>query len=177
MTREETTNLLMMIQAAYPNFNPPNKSVAVNTWCAMLQEYDYKAVQAGLKAYIANDTKGFPPAIGQIISKIHDMVDEPSMNELEAWSIVSKSIRNGAYNSVEEFEKFPDDIKKAIGSPTQIRTWSIDENYNEQVASSNFMRSYRQVVTTRKEFNKLPGDVKSLIENTKDKMPKLQSAN
>ena len=32
MTREETIKALMTIQAAYPNYKPPDKTVTVNTW-------------------------------------------------------------------------------------------------------------------------------------------------
>lgn len=166
MTREEVANILMTVQAAYPSFNPPNKNVTVNTWFAMLQEYDYRTAMAGLKAYIASDTKGFPPAIGQIIGKMHDIREVQGLNELEAWAMVSKAIRNGAYNSVVEFEKLPPEAQRAIGSASQIRTWAIDENYNEQVVSSNFMRTYRQVVAQAKEFNRLPSDVRSMISQT-----------
>ena len=37
MTREETQNLLAMMQAAYQNYNPPSKTAAVNVWHMMLQ--------------------------------------------------------------------------------------------------------------------------------------------
>lgn len=46
MTREETQNLLAMMQAAYQNYNPPSKTAAVNVWHMMLQDFDWKLVQA-----------------------------------------------------------------------------------------------------------------------------------
>ena len=36
MTREETQNLLAMMQAAYQNYDPPSKTAAVNVWHMML---------------------------------------------------------------------------------------------------------------------------------------------
>lgn len=164
MTRDETKELLMMVQAAYPNFKPPDKTTAVNMWFVMLKDYDFKIVQVGLKAYIAADTNGFAPAIGQIIGKIHDIADKPSMIETEAWAIVSKAIRNGVYHSTDEFNKLPPEIKRAVGTPEQLFIWATDEKYNEQVVSSNFMRSYRQVVAQKKDFEKLPSDVRKIVE-------------
>ena len=60
----------MMVQAAFPNYKPPDKTVAVNTWFLMLSDYPYQQVQMALKAYIATDTSGFAPSIGQIIDKM-----------------------------------------------------------------------------------------------------------
>lgn len=164
MTRDETKELLMMVQAAYPNFKPPDKTTAVNMWFVMLKDYDFKIVQVGLKAYIAADTNGFAPAIGQIIGKMHDIADKHGMIETEAWAIVSKAIRNGVYHSTDEFNKLPPEIKRAVGTPEQLFIWATDEKYNEQVVSSNFMRSYRQVVAQKKDFEKLPSDVRKIVE-------------
>ena len=49
MTRDETINILMSIQAAYPSFRVPNKTVAVNTWYSLLSEYEYSQVSVALK--------------------------------------------------------------------------------------------------------------------------------
>ena len=177
MTRDETKELLMMVQAAYPNFKPPDKTTAVNMWFVMLKDYDFKMVQAGLKAYIAADTNGFAPAIGQIIGKIHDIAAKPSMIEMEAWALVSKAIRNGIYHSVDEFVKLPPEIKRAVGTPEQIFFWATDAEYNEQVVSSNFMRSYRQVVSQERDFEKLPSDVRKMVEAASDELLEDNSKN
>ena len=98
----------MMVQAAFPNYKPPDKTVAVNTWFLMLADYPYHQVQMALKAYIATDTSGFAPSIGQIIDKMQMINSNAEQNEMEAWSLVSKALRNGNYKSREEFEKLPD---------------------------------------------------------------------
>ena len=70
MTREETKQMLMVIQATYPNYKPPEKAVAINAWTMALEEYPYKAVEIALKAYIKTDTSGFAPSPGQVIQSI-----------------------------------------------------------------------------------------------------------
>ena len=87
------------------------------------------------------------------------------LNELEAWTIVSKALRNGYYGAEEEFEKFPPIVKKVVGSPSMLQMWATDEYFNESVVSSNFMRAYRQEVEEQKELQALPADVKALISN------------
>ena len=85
---------------------------------------------------------------------------------MEAWSLVSKAIRNSAYNSVEEFAKLPPIVQNAVGLPDQLRTWALDENYNEQVISSNFMRCYRTELARHEELSKMPAEIKDLIDNS-----------
>lgn len=167
MTREETVKLMMMIQAAYPNYKPAEKSITVNMWHLMFEGYDFNLVQMGLQAYITSDTSGFAPSIGQIMNKIRmiDVENAPkSLSETEAWSLVSRALRNSAYHSSEEFEKLPEEVKKAVGSPHMLETWAKDENYNESVVSSNFMRSYKQIVKRNEEYMALPSDVRKVIE-------------
>lgn len=169
MTREETIELLMMVQAAFPNYKPPDKTIAVNTWYLMLADYPYQQVQMALKAYIVTDTSGFAPRIGQIIDKIQ-MINSPAeLNEMEAWSLVSKALRNGNYKSKEEFEKLPDIVKEAVGSPENIHNWALtDIKSVESVIQSNFIKSYRIVLNRQKEMQKLPKDIKAMISSNRN---------
>lgn len=166
MTRDEAIKLLMVIQSAYPNFKPPDKTVAVDTWYTMLKDMDYNVVQIGLRAYIASDTSGFAPSIGQLINTMYTIQNPQELNEMEAWALVSKALRNGYYGAVDEFYKLPPLIQKAVGSPDNLRNWSqTDTNSIENVVQSNFMRSYRLVVNRENEIKKMPADVRTLIEN------------
>ena len=169
VTRDETIELLMMVQAAFPNYKPPDKTVAVNTWFLMLSDYPYQQVQMALKAYIATDTSGFAPSIGQIIDKMQMINSHAEQNEMEAWSLVSKALRNGNYKSREEFEKLPDLVKEAVGSPENIHNWAqSDIKSIERVIQSNFIKSYRLVVNRQKEMQKLPKEIKAMISGNKD---------
>ena len=169
VTRDETIELLMMVQAAFPNYKPPDKTVAVNTWFMMLADYPYQQVQMALKAYIATATSGFAPSIGQIIDKMQMINSHAEQNEMEAWSLVSKALRNGNYKSREEFEKLPDLVKEAVGSPENIHNWAqSDIKSIESVIQSNFIKSYRLVVSRQKEIQKLPKEIKTMISGNKD---------
>lgn len=166
MTREETIKLLMVIQSAYPNFKPPDKTVAVDTWYTMLRDMDYNVVQMGLRAYITSDTSGFAPSIGQLINTIYTIQSPQELNEMEAWALVSKALRNGYYGAVEEFDNLPPLVQKAVGTPDNLRNWSQANTQSvENVIQSNFMRSYRTVVKREEEIKKMPVDVQALIEN------------
>lgn len=164
MTRDETVKIMRIICDSYPNYKPSNLSETVDVWCMMLSDYTYDQVSVALKAYILSDISGFAPSIGQLVGKIQTISQPQELNEMEAWSLVSRAIRNSTYNSVEEFAKLPPMVQKAVGLPDQLRTWAMDENYNEQVASSNFIKCYRTEVARSQELSKMPSDVRKIIK-------------
>ena len=150
---------------SYPNYKPNNISETVDVWHMMLSDYDYNIVAMALKAYILSDTSGFAPSIGQLVAKIQTLTKPKELSEMEAWSLVKKAIRNSAYDYVEEFHKLPHIIQKCIGSAYQLKCWALDEDFNEQVASSNFARSYRTMVARQEEFLKMPQEIRDVISS------------
>ena len=174
MTREETVKIIRIMVDSYPNYKPNNISETVDVWHMMLSEYTYEQISVALKAYILSDTSGFAPSIGQLVDKIKTVTIPQELNEMEAWSLVSKAIRNSGYNSIEEYAKLPTLVQKAVGLPDQLRTWALDENYNEQVVSSNFMRCYRNEVEREKKILSMPKDVQVLLQNGSENSYKAQ---
>ena len=164
MTVIEAKKIIAVMLVSFPNFKPTDVDSMAETWADMLSEYSYSQVSMALKAYIVSDTSGFAPAIGQLVEKIQTISQPQELNEMEAWSLVSRAIRNSTYNSVEEFAKLPPLVQNAVGLPDQLRTWAMDENYNEQVASSNFIKCYRAEVARSQELSKMPSDVRKIIE-------------
>ena len=163
MTREETVKIIRIMVDSYPNYKPNNISETVDVWHMMFADYDYNLVAMALKAYILSDTSGFAPSIGQLVAKIQTLTKPQELSEMEAWSLVKKAISNSAYDYVEEFHKLPHIIQKCIGSAYQLKCWALDEDFNEQVASSNFARSYRTMVARQEEFVKMPQEIKDVI--------------
>ena len=167
MTKEQVGKLLITIQAYYPNYNPPDKKIAINAWYVMLAEYPEDLVLQALRACIATNTSGFAPDVGQIMSKMQTISQPQELNEMEAWLLVSKALRNGTYGAIEEFNKLPPLVQKAVGSPDNLRNWAqTDSESIENVVQSNFMRTYRIVVNRAKEYQKMPKDIQALIKST-----------
>lgn len=149
---------------SYPNYKPNNISETVDVWQMMLSDYEYNLVAMALKAYILSDTSGFAPSIGQLVGKMHSLTKPQELNEMEAWALVCDALKNCGYNYVEEYEKLPPLVQKAIGLPTQLREWSLTENLNKEVIGSNFMRCYRIEVERQNEISKMPQDVREMLE-------------
>lgn len=164
MTREETVKIIRIMVDSYPNYKPNDLSETVDVWQMMLEEYSYQEVSVALKAYILSDDSGFAPSIGKLVSKIHTMTAPQELNEMEAWSLVYKAICNSTYNSVSEFDKLPPLVQKAVGLPDSLREWAMTENLNLEVVMSNFQRSYKIELQRHEELQKMPQNIRHLIE-------------
>lgn len=95
MTRDSVIQMLMIIQASYPNYKPPDKTVTVNMWHEMLKEYDEASAMTALKEFIKTDTSGFAPSIGQIIAKIDLVRKRNEINSLEQMLLQESNMRIG----------------------------------------------------------------------------------
>lgn len=165
MTETEAKKIIASMIVSYSNYKPTDVDYAATIWADMLSEYTYEQVDGALRSFIMSDKSGFAPSIGRLVDKIHTMTQPKELNEMEAWSLVSKAIRNSGYNSAEEFAKLPPLVKKAVGLPSQLRTWALDENYNEEVVMSGFQRAYKAELKCHEELQKMPKNVRNLIEN------------
>ena len=152
---------------SYPNYKPNNISETVDVWQMMLSDYDYNIVAMALKAYILSDTSGFAPSIGQLVAKIQTISQPQELDGMTAWGLVSKALRNGTYGAVEEFNKLPPLVRQAVGMPDNLKNWATSDYQTiETVIQSNFLRTYETVVKRANEINRMPDNIKSLIEKT-----------
>ena len=178
MTRDEAKKLIMIICSTYPNYKPMDLRDTVDVWHFMLSDFDYSEVSVALKAYILSDTSGFAPTVGQLLEKVRKIKSPEELNEMQAWGLVSKALRNGTYGAEEEFNKLPPLVQQAVGSPSQLRNWATtDYESIENVIQSNFMRTYRTVCHRANEYSKFTPDILSICSNNikNDEMTKLTS--
>lgn len=169
MTREETLAIMSVLKAAYPSFYKDMKRSEadgiVNLWAAMFADEPADLVAVAVKGYIATDAKGFPPHIGAIKTAIVKLKQPEEMTEFEAWSLVSRAIRNGIHGAREEFDKLPEIIQRLVGSPNQLREWAMmDADTVNSVIASNFQRSYKVRAKSEREQLALPADVRNAVE-------------
>ena len=167
MSREEALKICLIVQSTYPThyakFGDRERAAMLEAWLAVMADYDFHTACGGLKAYMANDTKGFPPSPGQIIDQIYKLTasDEERLTESEAWGMVYKALRNGVYGAEKEFGKLPPAVQRAVGTPEVLRQWAQDENVS--VTQSNFERVFRRSKEEYIENKKTPESVKQLI--------------
>ena len=174
MTHDGVKRLMMIMTAAYPNYKPSDMRQTLAVWESLLADYDDAQGAIALKAFIASDTSGFPPSIGQIIGLMHYKPDD--LGDMEAWGLVDKAIRNGNYGAESEFARLPEIIKEAIGSPAQLREWAaMDSKTVQSVGQSNFLNAYRAAKKRASNAERMPGEMAKLFQRTR-LFPELEQA-
>lgn len=163
MTLQDTAKVMDIIKGAYPSWNATKNTALV--WAQMFVDDPVELVLAAVKSYIASDTKGFAPVVGQIKQIMTDLQVE-DMNEQQAWSLVRKAIGNGLYGCYTEYAKLPPILQKVVGSPEQLTEWAMLEQGLDTVVASNVMRSYRAALERERFERALPSDVKMVLEGT-----------
>ena len=168
MTRDEAKRIIRIIAATYPNYYKTQQrlSDAVDVWAMIFAHDSADIVNAALAVYMSRSNE-FAPTPGQLKDIIYRELNRDEPSEIEAWNMVAKAIRNGTYGAEEEFEKLPDSVKKAIGSPSYLRDLAITEDLNVSVESSNFFKRYRVIVERKKEEALMPAAIRELLTSKK----------
>lgn len=180
MNLVETAKLMAVLETAYPMFyakkTQQEREDAIRLWAEMFADEPGEVVAMAVKALIKSRVSTFPPGIGEITEKIQQLTQPEQMTEMEAWSLVAKAVSNSAYNSGEEFKKLPPVVQRLVGSPAQLKEWSMmdSETFNS-VVSSNFQRSYKVRAKHERDYLALPSSVKTFMASLSDgmKMPAL----
>lgn len=163
MERDQFKTLVKGMKAVYSDPKFIADKDAFDVWYSLLQDLDYDISSLAIQKYMMSNR--FPPTIADIREHYNSFTTTQELNEMEAWSIVSKAIRNSVYHSVDEYSKLPTLVQRAVGQHEQLRIWALDEEYNESVVSSNFMRSYRMEIAREREISKMPKSISTMIEN------------
>lgn len=166
MDREETKKILAVIDNVYPNWHPKDPALITNIWTTIFREYRYEDVGEALRRYMVSDRNGFAPVPGQLIDILCAQIDATDQNELSAWSMVRKAVSNSGYHSAEEFQKLPETVRRAVGSPENLKEWSqMDIEAVETVIQASFLRSYRAALARAQEKRRFSGfDPEALLE-------------
>ena len=170
MTLQETAKIVYIIKATYPahftKYTTKDYDNMIQAWTAVMEDYSYQQASAGLKIYLASDTKGFPPSPGQVIDCITKTMKQPEleMNALEAWALVRKALGNSGYNAEGEFAKLPPAVQRAVGSAGNLHEMCmLPTDEVETVEQSQFVRTYNATVQRMKDEAKIPSKVRELI--------------
>lgn len=171
MEREETTAIMRVLETAYPQFyakqDAEARKDALRLWHDMFAEDSGFEVGAAVKAFIATDTKGFPPSIGQIKARLVQLKAPDMLDEAQAWNLVSKAIQRSAYHADEEFNKLPPVVRAVVSSPSMLKSWAMSDRETLQtVIASNFQRAYRARAHDAAERLALPSAIRNVLERT-----------
>lgn len=184
MTMSQTAEMMAILRAAYPRFyvgmTREDASAALNLWHGFFADDDASLVSDAVKAFIASDTKGFPPVVGQIREKlnvINQAVHGFELTPQTAWGLVKRAMKDSAYHSAEQFAELPEVVQEVVGSPSQLHEWAVsNDGVSESVIASNFQRSFAARAAVHKEIRMMPGDVKARIDADRKMIAGMQDA-
>lgn len=168
MNREHVITVLGLLKIAYPrfyaDFSKDDAEKTIILWQSMFQNENPETVILAVKNLI--NTFKFPPSIADVKEQIYKMQNAEVDDTMELYALLKKAISNGIYGSVEEFAKLPPVVQKFVGSPSQLRSWAIDEDFNDGVLRGQFLRQIESLRQREKED-------KMMLPEVKDKMSKL----
>lgn len=176
MTRQEVSALAAVITASYPQFyqrqTPQDLENLIKAWAFALDEYTYEQASIGLKVYIHNDAKGFPPSPGQIIDAIHKTEEHPvaEATAAEAWQIVWDAITRLSWEHPEiEFDRLPPECQRAIGSAESLKEIAMMNTEDVLIGEkARFMRQYDVVKQNVRDYERLPQIAKDRMALLRD---------
>lgn len=169
MTKTETVQLMAIIRQVYPRYydkmSTDELRATVNLWHEMFVEDGGTEVFAAVRAFIATDTEGFPPSIGQIKQRLVRLKAPDMPDESSAWAQVWRAVQNSAYNAEREFEKLHPVVRRVVGNPAMLRAWSqLPPDEVQTVVASNFQRAYRGRAADAAERLALPQEIRKYLE-------------
>ena len=162
MNMKDTSRILASIQAVYPNFTRDRDArVLASVWQQVFADVPYEEVNKALGIFFASDAKGYPPTPGAVNAYIRKSRQLAAPTENEAWARLLKAVSRGLYNSTEEYEKLPEDIREIVGHPRVLYEWAqLSTSEMNTVIAPGFLRSWR----TRQELKRELGDCFRLTE-------------
>lgn len=171
MTRQEVSALAAVVTATYPQFYAKQTAQdienMIRAWAFTLEDYTYAEASEGLKIFMASDTKGFPPAPGQIIDCIQKARYNPEteMSAAEAWAIVYKASGNVDWFEPEEaWNKLPPMCQRAVGTvDSLVEMAKMDIDKLLVAEKGRFMRQYESIVKQEQEYMRLPLKVRERL--------------
>ena len=166
MTREECKKILAAIMVTYPNFKVVNVEETLNLWELLLNEYDYKTIEAGLLIYIKSSGSAFAPSVSELIAMTRKPQELTMVSEVDVWREVRPAIRNSGYHAEEEFNKLSETAKKMVGDPQQLREWAMLPSEDiDTVVQSNFKSRFKTMQARQAEISAMPMEIRQMIES------------
>ncbi len=155
MNLTETQRILASIQAVYPSFiKDRDIDVLEQVWLQVFANVPYEEVNRALGLFFASDAKGFPPTPGAVNAYIRKAQQLEAPSEHQAWAKLLKAVSRGLYNSTEEYEKLPEDIREIVGHPRVLYEWAqLSTSEMNTVIAPGFLRSWRARQELKRELD------------------------
>lgn len=167
MSEQETLKILTVLRAAYPMFyrglKDGDAKAVVNLWQIQFAEDSYKDVSLAVHTLISTRTDTFPPVIGEIKEVLRSITHPEEIPSGDAWDMVMKCIKRGTVHAAEDWAKLPADVRAAV-SVDEIKRHAENEDFNEGVEKSLFLKRWAVMRDRRRTEQQMPPTLRAQIE-------------
>lgn len=172
MNKKDILEVFYVLQTTYPkfykDFTKEELNGMIDLWTELFKDCNKELVFMAVKELI--NTFKFPPTIADIKEKMYELEhkeDEKTPSEL--WESLNKAISNSAYNSQEEFNNLPEEVKIFIGTPRQL--FELSQMPSETINSVTKGQFLKQIenIKVRKKTDEM------MLPETKEKLQSLQN--
>lgn len=168
MSEEEVIKILGYLKVAYPSFyrdlKKTDAEAMIELYRQMFDGCDYKLVVVAIKELINSAEKPYPPSIAEIKNKMYKLTTQEKL-PTDLWASLKKAISNSAYNSVEEYEKLPEECKMFVKNPSQLKELSQnDSEINNTVVKGQFLKQIERIQRRIKEEKQMLPETRKIRE-------------
>lgn len=144
MTRTEFYDVVKLLNVLYEKdgkfmFESPDK---ITAWYSCLNDLEYQPCCEAIRQVAL--TNKYRPTIADIREQYVKIVNNKDMiSEMEAWNMVRLALRDSTYHSEEQFEEFPEFVKRIVVSPARLKEWGqLPSDTVSSVVRAEFRHSY-----------------------------------
>lgn len=163
MTHDEFKLLAKGLKAAYPSQNFLPDDYSMKLWYTLLKDVNYTL--ASTAAYKHMCSSRFPPTIADIREQCSQVKQPEKKSWLDGWGMVQKLIgKYGFYRQREALAEL-DAFDPATAAVVEKLGWrSLCMSESPGVDRANFRDCYTAVQTREHEYEKLPPNVSSRLQ-------------
>lgn len=147
----------------YRGLKDGDAKAVVNLWQIQFAEDSYKDVSLAVHTLISTRTDTFPPVIGEIKEVLRSITHQEEIPSGDAWDMVMKCIKRGTVHAAEDWAKLPADVRAAV-SVDEIKRHAENEDFNEGVEKSLFLKRWAVLRDRRRTEQQMPPTLKAQIE-------------
>lgn len=147
----------------YRGLKDGDAKAVVTLWKIQFAEDNYKDVSLAVHTLISTRTDTFPPVIGEIKEVLRSITHPDEIPSGDAWDMVMKCIKRGTVHAAEDWANLPEDVRAAV-SVDEIKRHAENEDFNEGVEKSLFLKRWAVLRERRRAEQQMPPTLKAQID-------------
>ena len=164
MTQDTWIKQAALLKTVYTEKGFMQTRETTNAWYMCLKDLADCDVELAVLRWM--QTSPFTPKPADIRSMVQRNTEtaEDQMGAEAAWVLVRRAVQNSNYHAAEEFDALPELIRKAIGSPENLKEMAVmDTDEFETVEKAQFARDYRAATERSREDQRMSEPLRRLI--------------